>query len=313
MRTLNDTKASALGKWLAILKHYGFTDKQLSGQHGPCPMCEGKDRFRYTDYKSNGDYYCSGCGAGSGFDLVMWKLDCEFAHAAKEIDKFLGVNQVKPVFAPRVDKDKRIRDLNSLWKGAKEFDLVLDYLAVDRGLVFNEGDEELADIRGHGDMFLAGSNQRHAGMLALIRSPDGVPISIHRTYIGERIRKVMPPIESITGGAIRLGAPTADALVIGEGIETTLSGMRHCGHPGYACISAHGMENVVVPPTVSDVIILADNDNSFTGQKAAFTLARRMDQDEKTVTVLMPINEGEDFNDLDLPLDDVDILEWSNG
>lgn len=297
MVELIQTKDAAHGKWRGILKQVGFTDKELSGAHGPCPMCEGKDRFRFTDYKSGGEYFCSGCGAGGGFELVMGKLGCDFRYAAREIDKILGTDIPKSC-APKVDHEKRRRDLNALWRGtSKDTGLLLPYLK-SRGLE-SVSPNLLNDIRFHPRMFMSGSNQRHAGMVALVRDKQGMPASIHRTYFDPKCRKMMPPTQKLSGCAIRLGVPCHDELVIGEGIETTLTGCMKYNAPGYAAISADMMAKVQIPATVKEVIILADNDWSFTGQKAAFTLARRLDNDGLSVTVYMPATQGLDFNDKD--------------
>lgn len=306
----NDTRAAAAGKWLGILKEFGFTEAELSGKHGPCPLCEGKDRFRYTDYKRNGDYFCSCCGPGSGFDLVMGKMNIDFGRAAQEIDKVLGT-EIEEVFKPRIDLEKRRRDMNYLWQHATDRGLVQRYLA-SRGIdvPLTENPLALRDLRGHPQMFLRDSSERHRAMLALIRNAKGEPISIHRTYIDLGLRKVMPPLETIKGCAIRLGYAVGDhTLVIGEGIETVLSGMEEFGGAGYACISAGNMEEVVVPEDVKDVIILADNDKSFTGQKSAFVLARKLDTKNKNVKVVMRPEAGLDFNDTE---NRQCVLSWSN-
>ncbi|MEE9365830.1 MAG: toprim domain-containing protein [Dehalococcoidales bacterium] len=304
----NDTRANAEGKWRGILLAIGFTEKELSGKHGPCPMCEGTDRFRYTDYKGGGEYFCARCGPGSGFDLIMHAKNWDFAYAAKQVDKLLGT-KIEQVFKPKVDLEKRRRDMNAYWQHADRNDLVMKYLS-SRGITVQNA-LLLKDLRGHAGMFLVGSSDTHEGMLALIRNADGQPISLHRTYFKKKQRKVMPPLETIKGAAIRLGDEPTDMLVIGEGIETTLSGMQHFGSTaGYATISAGGMEAVQVPE-VKQVIILADNDKSFTGQKAAFTLARSLDnKDIDLVRVVMPTERGMDFNDKDAF---VVFAGWDNG
>ncbi len=301
----NDTRANALGKWRGILKALGFSDAVLSGKHGPCPMCEGRDRFRFTDYKGGGEYYCSRCGPGSGFDLIMHVNDWEFAHAAQEVDKMLGIG-IEQVFRPKVDVEKRRRDMNAYWSNAGRPDLVKKYLT-SRGISIY-GAVPLKDLRGHGYMFLAESSEQHEGMLALIRNAKGEPISLHRTYFKEKKRKVMPPTETITGAAIRLGDEPTDLLIVGEGIETVLSGMEefNCSS-GYATISAGGMEAVNLPK-VGEYVILADNDGSFTGQKAAFTLARKLDNTAKNVRVVMRSLPGWDFNDAGSG----ETWEWTN-
>ena len=277
----------------------GITEVELSGKHGPCPLCEGKDRFRYTDYKGNGEYFCSGCGPGSGFDLIMGRNDWDFAHAAQEVDKVLGT-KIDEVFQPRVDFEKRRRDMNWLWAHATDRGLVESYL-LSRGISASlvENPLVLRDLRGHPQMYMADSRDRQRAMLALIRNSRGEPVSIHRTYIDFGLRKVMPPTETIKGSAIRLGHTSPDdPLIVGEGIETVLSGMDDFGGAGYACISAGNMEEVKLPASVKQVIILADNDKSFTGQKSAFILARKLDTKKVEVQVMMRPDIGMDWNDL---------------
>lgn len=308
---ISHTRERAQGKWHALLLALGFTEKELSGDHGPCPLCEGRDRFRFSDYKSNGEYFCARCGPGSGFDLVMGKNNWDFAHAAQEVDKLLGT-KLEEVFQPRVDMEKRRRDMNWLWEHATDRGLVEKYL-LSRGIAvpLNENLLALRDLRGHPQMFLRDSSERHRAMLALIRNKEGKPVSIHRTYIDLGLRKVMPPLETIKGCAIRLGYTSPDhPLIIGEGVETVLSGMQDFGGAGYACISAGNMEEVIVPELIKRVIILADNDKSFTGQKSAFALARKLDTKNKDVKVVMRPDVGLDWNDKPSGFDLA--LAWSN-
>lgn len=293
----NNTRENAAGKWRGILLHFGLTQKQLNGNHQACPMCGGKDRWRYSDHDGNGSYFCSGCGPGSGFDLLMGLQDWDYARTAREVDHMLGTIPEDAPFKPKVDVEKRRRDLNAIWKAAsKDYGFLSEYFhgrGID-GLTQNL----LRDIRYHPSMFLTGSSLRHAGMIALVRNKSASPVSIHRTYFSPKTRKMMPPTETIKGAAIRLGLPVDDTLVIGEGIETTLAGCVEFGAPGFAAISANMMEEVWVPPTVKELIILADNDHSFTGQKAAFTLARRHALDGMRVKVIISLETGEDYNDV---------------
>ncbi len=62
---------SAKGNWLTtIFPAFAITFKKKPHLHQPCPMCGGKDRFRCDDLNGDGTYYCSNCGAGSGYKLV---------------------------------------------------------------------------------------------------------------------------------------------------------------------------------------------------------------------------------------------------
>jgi len=289
------TKANAHNKWRGILSALGFTDGELSINHGPCPICGGVDRYRFTDYKGGGEYFCSGCGPGGGFDLLMQKNEWNFLTAAKEVDRVLGTD-IKEVFQPKVDMEKRRRDLNEVWAQGTDQVLVCDYMR-SRGIMIPVGD--MCNLRGAHELYLRGTKSRHRGMLALMRDPRGRPVSIHRTYIDAKERKVMPPTGELKGASVRLGIDPDHTVVIGEGIETTLAGMQYYDiKSGYAAISAYGMETLQISGDVKMAIILADHDASFTGQKAAFTLARHLDSKGMDVKVVMSQYVGDDFNDI---------------
>lgn len=307
MRT--STRLSAQNKWRGILAGIGFTEKELSGAHGPCPICGGHDRYRFSDYKGGGEYYCSHCGPGNGFDLIMKTKDWDFPATAKEIDRLLG-DDIMEVFKPKVDMEKRRRDLNALWAKGTDPDIVTEYMR-NRGITLPVGD--ICSLRGIPDMYLSGSALRHRGLLAMMRDHNGNPVSIHRTYFATKERKIMPPLGEMRGTSVRLGTDPEDTVVVGEGIETTLAGMQHYDiKSGYAAISAFGMENLKLPGSISRIIILADNDKSFTGQKAAFTLARYLDSKGKDVKVAMSWRPGEDFNDVINSERDREIMEYTN-
>lgn len=58
------------GRWRQTLEGYGC---QLpSGRHhGPCPVCGGKDRFRFDDKDGRGTWFCSKCDPQSGGGLLL--------------------------------------------------------------------------------------------------------------------------------------------------------------------------------------------------------------------------------------------------
>ncbi|WP_323929004.1 DUF927 domain-containing protein [Aeromonas caviae] len=68
-RLVSDVAAAAIGRWPDLLIAVGI-DTPLSGKHGPCPACGGKDRFRFDNKGGRGTWICNQCGAGDGLDLV---------------------------------------------------------------------------------------------------------------------------------------------------------------------------------------------------------------------------------------------------
>jgi hypothetical protein len=84
------TIESARGRWREILPQLGIESRFLTNKHGPCPLCGGKDRYRFDDKGGEGSYYCAQCGPGNGLILVRKKRGWDFKTAVDEIDKIIG-------------------------------------------------------------------------------------------------------------------------------------------------------------------------------------------------------------------------------
>ncbi len=294
------TKQAARGKWDGILTQL-IGEHAVTRKHGPCPICDGKDRYRYDNKRNDGDWFCNVCGVGDGFKLLSDTLGISFAEAARRVDQVVNNVEEKP-FKPDIDIDKRRVKLNDLWSKAQEPFVAYNYL-VGRGVPSKIVDQVSKDIRGIEKLDLYEGHSwmgEYPAMLALIRNPKGVPISVHRTYLTPdgKEKKIMPVLESITGACVRLGEPN-ETLVIAEGIETALAAWAITGYPAWAAISAHSMAELKsIPLHVKKVVIVGDNDESFTGQAAAFSCAKYMKQRLKVETVVtMPGMLGWDMLD----------------
>ena len=101
---MQDINESAKGHWPSILGALaGLTGKQLENKHGPCPLCDGTDRYRFDDQDGNGSWFCNKCGgktqsggAGSGMDMLMRKNNWDFKRAASEVERHLGIARSRP-------------------------------------------------------------------------------------------------------------------------------------------------------------------------------------------------------------------------
>src|SRR6516225_391738 len=93
--------------WTPILGALSVLDeKALRHRDGPCPVCGGRDRFRYTD-KGYGRSYCRGCCmGGDGVALVEHVMGIDFAEAARLIERVIGATR----YCPKVDGDHRNTD-----------------------------------------------------------------------------------------------------------------------------------------------------------------------------------------------------------
>ena len=68
MIAIQQIQTSMIGQWHGVLEGAGVTLPQ-GRKHGPCPMCGGKDRFRFDDRDGRGTWICNQCGAGDGLTL----------------------------------------------------------------------------------------------------------------------------------------------------------------------------------------------------------------------------------------------------
>lgn len=136
----------------------------------------------------------------------------------------------------------------------------------------------------------------------------GKPVAIHRTYLRQDgcgkapIAPAKMTLGPCKGGVVRLvdDAEVEQRLAVAEGIETALTAIR-CGFPTWAALSAGNMAALPVFRGV-DLAIIADNDASGTGQRAAATLARRWAAEGGGLAaIILPPNTGEDWNDRGRP------------
>src|SRR5215469_1691966 len=89
------TVERARGRWREILPLFGIETRYLVNRHGPCPLCGGKDRFRFDDKDGAGTYYCNQCGAGAGLLMIRKLRGWDHKTACDAIDKIIGSMRAK--------------------------------------------------------------------------------------------------------------------------------------------------------------------------------------------------------------------------
>jgi len=299
-----EVRQIAQGRWRSILTALSMDERALSGKHCPCPMCGGKDRFRFDDKEGRGTYFCSGCGAGDGVQLAMGITGLSFRDVAAEVERIAGTVRPATTRTDRTDEDK-LSALRRVFRESRPIergDEACRYLA-GRGLRLYDLPES---IRLH-----PGMPYRDGGavlgtfptMLATVTDAAGRALSMHRTFIQDGTKAPVPAPKKLmqglplSGAAIRL-TPVSRSLGIAEGVETALAASELFEVPVWSCLSTSGIEAFDPPEGVEHVIVFADNDANFAGQAAAYRAAHRLAIKGYEVEVCIPPSVGDWLDEL---------------
>lgn len=305
------TALAARGKWRGILMELGCArESLLKGKHGPCPLCGGKDRFRFDDMEGRGTSVCAQCGARDGMQLAMAITGQSFAETAARIDDLLGNIKFEPDAPKReLSDDDRLRLIRETYRDTvpmQEGDLAHRYLA-------SRHIEERVypPTLRFGAKLRDGEGGIRPAMVALIgvhgemRNGRQVYTSMHRTFLAEPGRKAdmtsprkMMPGPLPDGACVMLSDYNGGPLGIAEGIETAMSASALYDMPVWAALSANMLAKWTPPEGCDEVAIFGDNDRSFAGHAAAYALAQRLVARKVAVTVHIPDKPGIDWADV---------------
>lgn len=278
-----DTANAACGRWPGILEALGVNPKYLTEKQGPCPICGGTTRFRFTD-NLNGTWFCNRCykgGAHDGFALLMGLHAWDFKKAAAEVDRIVGNVPVTTERKPERSDEDKAKACKKILEGAGR---VVEGTPAHLYLLNRCGayGPFHKSLWAHPGIRHTTSGGIHPALLGVMQYPDGTGASVHRTYLTadgrkalvDPVRKMMPGLP-LAGSAVRLG-PIAERMGIAEGIETAICAGKIFGLPVWAATCAGLMKTWEPPQGVREVVIFADNDASFVGYDAALDLGKRL-------------------------------------
>jgi len=303
--TRSDIHLEAQGRWHSLLPAIGIDETFLRNRHGPCPMCKGKDRFRFDNKDGRGTFFCSKCGAGNGIELVMMVKGLSFADTVKLIREKIPGSKVTTVRSKTSDAKATKKYITGIWNAAKpatEFDDVGKYI-IGRGLMLPLS----KSLRCHPALeYRDNETKKVIGefpcMLAAIKDKAGEIAGLHRTWLKDgKKAPVDQPKKSLgaynPGCAIQLYDANG-TLGVAEGIETAIAAHDLYKFPCWALISASQLERFEWPHTVKRLLIYGDLDSSFTGQKSCYALAYRAKARGVEVHITFPEQYDCDFADV---------------
>lgn len=293
----------AQGRWPEILSHFGVPDSYLQNKHGPCPICGGKDRYRFDNLDDMGTFICSKCGAGTGAMLLMrWMRWDDFYTTSNVVLDYLETGTSAIVLKKNVeDTDKyeknkqRIDDILSKCIPARDVPEAVKYMH-DRRLTIPDS------LEAHPNLAMYNKGQPrefYPAIIAGILNEHGDICALHRIYIlgdGKKERRMTP--KSCDSISMRIELyPPAGKMGIAEGVETAIAASMIFKMPVWSVINAGGMKNFIPPECVKTLFVFGDNDESYTGQAAAFECAFGLKKTGLDVRVEIPTGVN-DWNDL---------------
>lgn len=321
--------------WQVILPKFGIPKDCLKKKHGPCPICEGKDRFRFDNKNNMGTYFCQKCGPGNVMTLLRkytGKGDAEILKDIEDYSGSVGTSVETPIARTIVSDELTAEEIAENRKklvaarraavALQKGDPVSTYL-LDRvpGLDLSKISKEILHHKG---MKFYEYNDKDENvcrgvfpvMLARVVDGQNKPITLHRTYLTkdgkkapfDMVKKQMAGIRKLKGAAIRLNdVPSSRVLGVCEGIETGLAIVTayRFKMPVWSLLNCVNLAVADIPKGMFDkVIIFADHDRIDPqqgyrpGTHYAELLKQKLEVEGFEVEIRMPPEEGKDFNDM---------------
>ena len=286
-----------VGRWLDVLSALGVDQRYLINKHGKCPFCGGRDRYRFDNKNGNGTFFCNHCGAGDGFKFLSQFFGWGFKRSAEEIRNIIG--DCKVVTVNKKDPKLALKRIASMAVKIDPKSELIQYLK-SRGVSSCPESLKEAQLYYYEEGHKTGP---FPTLVSLITNKLGKGVSYHLTYTHRQQKlkcsspkKIMTPVGTIKGSYIEL-FPIEEHIHLAEGIETSLAIHDLTDMPVISCLNAQNLSAVDLPDLVKKVEIWGDNDASYCGQRASYTLAERLRRKGIEVVVHIPPVVGEDWLD----------------
>lgn len=275
------------GHWYG---HYGTA---------PCPVCQPERRQ---------DQNALTLHDGTNKLLVHCKkLSCRFqdilAAAGLRSGDYVPLDEANTAQRKReqtIEAERRSAQAKRLWNECLPLSgSVAETYLRRRGITCNLA----PTLRFHGRCWHGPTAKCYPALVALVEGCSG--FAVHRTYLREDgsgkagLDQEKLLLGASSGGSVRL-ANCSGPLIVGEGIETTLSAFILLGEntaSAWAALSSSAFSALQLPRLPDKIIIAADSDDSGAGSSAAKKLADKANSAGWSV-MLWPAPSGMDWNDV---------------
>lgn len=259
-----------LNQWRQTLENYGC-HLPSGRRHGPCPICGGKDRFRFDDKAGRGTWFCSHCDphAGDGLSLLAAFIGKSVLETAKELADHLSVRTAATARRHVVtwEEENKIREYNH--KQAAKAAAVMLNSAIYGQHAYMTRKGLSGDWLVNGEMLIDYTGRRFvAGDLLFVPVyKDGNLINVQR--IDQEGRKLF-----IFGGEIKEGYHILDPIPgdngrtigIAEGYATAVTARLLTNAKIYVAFSANNLAAVAQRAMMDNpgavLVVFADNDQT---------------------------------------------------
>ncbi|EIZ2106328.1 toprim domain-containing protein [Salmonella enterica] len=285
---IREVTQAATGRWPDVLAGLNISIPDSPRKHAPCPVCGGKDRFRFDD-GGRGSFICNQCGAGDGLDLIQKVHNCNATEAAVMVADVLSIdyratehddtasqrNEQREAERRKREQERQQQDAAEAEKrratfSAKYQALVAKSTPGQSAYLTAKGLECPLPLLPDGSLLVALTNGDGAVTGAQTVKPDG-----EKRLVAGTVKK---------GSFFTVNTPdNPKAVIIGEGLATILS--VHLMRPDAMAVVAIDAGNLLPVAKVmrrkfpdAQIIIAADNDikpgEPNTGRDAAEKAAK---------------------------------------
>ncbi|MBF0614211.1 MAG: DUF3987 domain-containing protein [Magnetococcales bacterium] len=259
-------KAAAQGQWRKILIEFGVDLSCLDGKHHPCPLCGGKDRFRFDDKNGDGSYFCNQCKAGDGFTLVGKKLgldpNADFSRILERVAEVVGMGaDITPHPGNRVTagvQSTQKHDPQAIWDACEQATNDHPYLA--RKGVQAHG------LRLYRGTLIISKSQVDGALVMPLCSQDGKIQTLQ--FITDSGAKLLLPGRPKKGAFHTLGG-LSEIICIAEGYATGASIHKATGYQTIVAVDCGNLLPVAKAVRVQHprhtIALCADDDHQTSG------------------------------------------------